>query len=816
MRNELNNIEQVDLYLDGKLSKEAAEEINNKLQSDVAFKEHVELQQQVRAAAHRKGLRNEIYEASNAFKFRNKLKKGLIIAGIAGLVIVGSVYFISTSVNESVIPVESKELVLTQVENVGVAEIPEEEISTEEVAPKDVKAITQAPKVTWNANTVLSVFDEAIKDTVVGVSAEDSRYDFNGLKTWVKPLEQSFTVAVTEGGLLEGRDGTIVVVPQNAFVHEDGSSVQGSVEVKLVEALQIDDIILYNLTTTASGKALQTRGMLHLEFLSDGIEVNVNPKTPLYIEVPTKEKTPGMIAFKGEVENGRVNWKNPKPLKKYLVNVDFELLDFLPKNFADTVEVSLPFRKQDKFSESAVNTIYYNLIKEEAEGHKTAGFKGQQRRSLKDIKESFTDSPVNHSLPFSIMSSDFDEDGSSINTYNYCGIEPSSIKIIREKKFAKTFIATKEFEERVAQLHLLDNGSQCLGVYLKNLNKDMSYSDEVVADMAKGANCGVFKTFAAQKLTNIKETKIHQKYLTQYYNQKLRKGKANTIAYEAKLRRGNASELNSLRSKYNRAVDKSNPPLPIVVSASNVNNTVSNLRSTSTTSVATSRAYSFPWTSRGWVNIDAYLHMLSKGSQQVVININGNAGGTEVYQYLSKVNNITPLYLEDKTAKVLVPKANTPGAKSMENTFCMALSKDGDQFYFGRKQYNPYTQPHLKLQLNPTTESVIRSKLREYGVKKDLMHRAKELEKDIIRAKKLAKRRKEKQQELARFQAKKLRALKKKRAKQAIEHKKLIVFKKVAFKCYAGETENVEIEFNDEIQSEGVDVPALDKVKMKE
>ncbi|MBK6775273.1 MAG: hypothetical protein IPG74_05285 [Flavobacteriales bacterium] len=57
---------------------------------------------------------------------------------------------------------------------------------------------------------------------------------------------QSFNVNASTGGTVQGADGTTVVFVPNAFRYADGTVVTGNVQVELVEALTIADMLFLN------------------------------------------------------------------------------------------------------------------------------------------------------------------------------------------------------------------------------------------------------------------------------------------------------------------------------------------------------------------------------------------------------------------------------------------------------------------------------------------------------------------------------------------------------------------------------------------
>lgn len=171
---------------------------------------------------------------------------------------------------------------------------------------------------------------------------------------------QYFSINNKEGGVVEASSGTIIVVPEGAFLDSRGNTVKGEVDLAVTEALALADILLLGLTTESDGKLLESGGMLHLEATANGEPLSIDPDKPLYIEIPTANKKPGMMAYRCvEDSNGNVNWVDPKPLKQYLTTVEMDLLDLYPEGFEAAVQAGMPFREHQTATKELTDSLYY-------------------------------------------------------------------------------------------------------------------------------------------------------------------------------------------------------------------------------------------------------------------------------------------------------------------------------------------------------------------------------------------------------------------------------------------------------------------------
>jgi hypothetical protein len=318
MRDSLNIYEQIDNYLSNNMSADELSAFKNQLTKNPELQQMVENQKLMIQAQQRKILRSEIAAIANGggFSYGNVL--GGIVVGVA---LTAAVWF------------GTRPEVVNKIVNTTELAIEPDTISDEAVSTSHVEKLSYA------------------EDTECG-----------GHKTWVAPDSQIFPINPSKGATIEGKQGMLIIVPKDAFINDKGILIKTPVELELVEALTLEDMVLYDLATLSDGKLLESGGMFYINPTSNGENVNINPQRPFYIEIPTNEVKPGMMAFKGEVaQDGTLNWIEPKPLKKFLARIDLNNLDFLPEGFDGGVEDGLPFKRHKKISENLIDSLYYSL-----------------------------------------------------------------------------------------------------------------------------------------------------------------------------------------------------------------------------------------------------------------------------------------------------------------------------------------------------------------------------------------------------------------------------------------------------------------------
>lgn len=281
MRPELNEIQYIEFYLQGKLDQNQKIEFEQKMISDEAFKEKVELQKQLMQGIENRALRTTIAKAYSKFKFNKSLKWGFV----------GAVIFIAT--------IAVVFVTLSKVE--GSAE-------------------------NWQDSLIQGEADE------LGISTE--KLAGNSITS------QVFNIQGDQDTVIQTKDGIVFAIEAGSFVDQAGSPVEGSIQIVVKEALKIEDILSSGLSTvTSTGEQLETGGMFSVNATSDNKALNIDPDKGIFTQVPTDEKKSGMKLWKGVYQkNGELLWEEPKELEKFLIPVDMSLLNFYPKDFESNLE----------------------------------------------------------------------------------------------------------------------------------------------------------------------------------------------------------------------------------------------------------------------------------------------------------------------------------------------------------------------------------------------------------------------------------------------------------------------------------------------
>ncbi len=707
MRNELNNIERTERYLNNELNTSERLAFESELSTNKGLSELVTNLKNLQTAIVRSELREKI--KANSGGNNNWGTASIIGVLIIAISMLACMFFVTPdSVTETA---ETTTLMEQITDSFSIG-------TTDSIA---TKPIDESSAKQGSVQKVASVVpSEDVDDGSV------AKYSLGGHELWTEPEIQTFEFESSQGATIEGKDGMLIIVPDQAFVDAAGLPVDGKVEFNLVEALGVEEMVLYKLHTISNGSQLESGGMFFLEAAIDGNPVQINPERPLYIEIPTTEKKDGMMAFRGEVDKeGNLNWVDPKPLKKYLVKLPLKELDFLPSGFETEVKGNMPFLKYKIASDDLIDSLYYSLAHTNREKELEKEANPESRIiSRRDGMDSIRSKDPKKLVELS-------NSGSIEPKTSKCGIDPISIETIKNSTFANTFIATQEFEERIEALHASSNGNYLLQVYVENLTKDMRVSDSLVALKADAKWKTRFKTFAKQNLTNIKDAEIYQRRLSNYYTKKRKELKIYHKKLAAELASKNFRELKQVT----RELSSSNDFNPNRSGGSQKSKSTNQWISPAPRpSAATTRVYATPWFASGWGNIDQYLKLLKKGSVEVPILVSNQVPNAELSQWLTEVNTYTNLSGQKGRYKAIFPKW-TSSKNATTHVFSMAESNG--EYFWGMKRYNPYSVSEVELEMATASLEDIRKDLRGvdggYGrVRKQFLWKQEEAKRRMI------------------------------------------------------------------------------------
>jgi hypothetical protein len=506
---------------------------------------------------------------------------------------------------------------------------------------------------------------------------------------------QTFEIDGKQDNVVEGESGTVIIFPKGCFKNGKGEVVEDNIKIELSEALTLEDRILSNLATTSNGKLLETGGMIYFNATSENEQLTVSKDNPIHVEIPTWEKKPGMMAYKGiRNANGNMNWIDPKPLDNFLATVDIDSLDFLPELFQIMVEAGMPYRKYKSATIKLTDSLYYSLSA-------SNGSELTQGLTRTDVNEPYYDEGIKvvdgkYVDTYNLHDVDPRDQGDTVLPKN-CGIDPAIIKVIKSTKYQNTLIATREFESRLKRIFkTCDNA--ILEIYIKNLDKNLYELDSmaaVVCEEKKYHNAyHAFDDFAGMRLTKVKQADRYAKLLNGYFEKQLSKVK---------------SELERRKEKVLKSLRKENSEAKKVV-----DDYKKLLWKRERHRMET---YGFDWIETGWVNVDNGDLPKDWSKEPLEIIVENGKQFDRVYTYVI-YSSIKSLYRlnttdnenfyagNDADKEMLMPK--------QKDGVAIAIGYKGDAPSIAIKEFETGSNPKFSLMLTPSSPNKVKDTLRVY------------------------------------------------------------------------------------------------------
>lgn len=457
---------------------------------------------------------------------------------------------------------------------------------------------------------------------------------------------QFFDIQAKEDNVVEGKNGTRLVIPKGSLLDADGNAFEGNANIELAEALSLKDMIQSNLTTLSDGKPLITDGMIYINATAKGEQLTISTETPIYIEIPTIERKPGMMAYEGvRDEHGNMNWINPKKIEQYLIPVDIHSLDFYPPAYEATVESIMPFNGRKTANKAFKDSVYFslsfsNLLSWEEVFHQNEyNYNEPHHNKNKQVVDGkYSDES------YDVQSTQYPQDTVVVETPE-CGVDPASVKVIWSNKYQNTLLATREFESRMKWIHEACQTS-ILEIYVNNLDRNLWELDSMAADKIMGFPTlkavmdsvkqdigpffhdpifkeGVvekFREFSRQRLTKVKGGEKYAEILKGYYEEQLK-------AVKVELEANQAAALAEFREETPDAKQKIAAYKELLWKRESYR----------------METYGFEWSSNGWINVDIGTIPKTWGPQRMEVMVENTAQLDRVYTYIF-YNSIKSLY----------------------------------------------------------------------------------------------------------------------------------------------------------------------------
>jgi hypothetical protein len=474
MRNELELIEKIGQYLDGRLANAERALFEQQLAQDPALQEAVVLQQQILEGMERTVLKQHIQQARLRFRKKQLFRKGGA-AGFLLLILAGIFYYSSTNIKPGNTshssPAEQHSPVIPDTgEQIG-------------IYSDHLPAHNESGKQIWFHSDSLPVHNES------------------GEQLWAEAdknlMAQAFLLDAARDTVIETNAGIILSVPAYCFLDNNNKPISGTVELVIKEALDVASIMKAGLSSKSGDELLESGGMFFVDARQKEHILKIDPKRGIYAEIPADTVKPGMQLFTGKrLATGTIDWTDPRPLEHDLVSLTIGSLNFYPPQYLD----SLRQWGYDSRNKQFTDSLYYSF------------------------SQFFTDKPV---LIPELPTLDHAVGDTVTRTTPLptpaCGINPAKIKTIWNTHFQNTLLSTREFEERLSWIHRSANNA-ILDLYVNNLDKNLSEIDSMAARLLNSELDGRFKekflSFYARHDGKVKNGSTQFQLLRNYYQMK--------------------------------------------------------------------------------------------------------------------------------------------------------------------------------------------------------------------------------------------------------------------------------------------------------
>ncbi len=142
---------------------------------------------------------------------------------------------------------------------------------------------------------------------------------------------QKFQIDNFHTNTIVAKNGTTLIIPENAIVDINGKRIQGEITIQLKENFTIPDFIISNLQTIHNDRILESNGMLYFSAQDEnGNELKIADNNSIRIQIPQKYLNNDAKIFLGNRDSdGLINWEEKEEPAKTLVPYPIK---FISKN----------------------------------------------------------------------------------------------------------------------------------------------------------------------------------------------------------------------------------------------------------------------------------------------------------------------------------------------------------------------------------------------------------------------------------------------------------------------------------------------------
>jgi hypothetical protein len=134
-----------------------------------------------------------------------------------------------------------------------------------------------------------------------------------------KKANSKFNLQADVQNIVQGAEGSILIIPANSFVYEDGTAIKETVTLELTEAYDLKSILRNGLDTRTSNELLVTGGMINLKATTaSNKEVVVAGDKEITLQVAESLSDSNNYQFFSQKEGVWTDPEKPSPYLTYL------------------------------------------------------------------------------------------------------------------------------------------------------------------------------------------------------------------------------------------------------------------------------------------------------------------------------------------------------------------------------------------------------------------------------------------------------------------------------------------------------------------
>lgn len=272
------------------------------------------------------------------------------------------------------------------------------------------------------------------------------------------PESEFFSIDPGTDTTITTANGSKIHLPKGSLVLPGGRTPENPIEIEFAETVRPDDMVLAGLATGNPGEALESKNIHFFNAKKDGKQLYPNNDLPPYIEIPTDEDVdPDVKLYSGKRDKaGDLSWQRPRLPENFLTPVAFKFLNYYPPGFKDSVKAKLPYKGHQIASRAFVDSLYFTRSTSYAQN---------------DVVASLLSGKMHDTIIVDSISSNAIQPA-------HCGINPRSIQTMTQAKFERSVFATREFMERLDTIYNTCD-QELLNIYLNNSSKQLWEIDEM-------------------------------------------------------------------------------------------------------------------------------------------------------------------------------------------------------------------------------------------------------------------------------------------------------------------------------------------------